>query len=110
MIGNLTCPCCGKKSKPELEQFVRQMEGDLGITVKINSAARCEEYNKKVGGEKNSAHLTGEAIDLSIPDNYIRFKVLEYLIEHDIDRAGIGSKFLHFDISKINPRPRIWVY
>lgn len=110
MIGKLTCPCCGKKPKPELEQFVRQMEADLGITLKVNSGARCEKHNQEVGGEKNSAHLTGEAVDLAIPDNYVRYKIIKYLIENDIDRFGIAKSFIHFDISKINPRPRIWVY
>jgi len=36
-----------------------------GNPIKINSFFRCEEFNKAVGGAKNSQHSKGEAIDMS---------------------------------------------
>lgn len=37
-----------------------------GKPIIVNSGYRCPELNKAVGGVKNSQHLTGEAVDITV--------------------------------------------
>ena len=78
-------------------------------SIKINSAYRCEEHNKKVGGSKTSQHLLGKAADITIQS----MKPIEVfaLIEDLIDlglmlQGGLGlyDTFVHYDIRKTKAR------
>ena len=95
------------------ETFVRMLEMmriSLGEPMVINSGYRCEKHNKKVGGAPNSAHLRGLAVDIKIPNNEYRYRLLKIAILFDIPRIGIGKDFVHLDIDRSLPHPRIWVY
>ena len=71
----------------------------------ITSAARCPEYNAKVGGAKNSKHLEGLAVDF-----YVRDVMLEIVHKHvEIIMEGWGGigfypnqNFIHVD-ARTNP-------
>lgn len=39
----------------------------LGVPIKIHSGYRSASLNKKVGGSQTSDHLTGRAVDISVP-------------------------------------------
>jgi len=66
--------------------------------VKITSGCRCEAYNKKVGGKKNSQHLVGRAADIQVEDKSPIF-VSEYAEHVMPNTGGIGrySNFTHID-------------
>jgi uncharacterized protein YcbK (DUF882 family) len=81
----------------------------LGTTLKVNSGYRTLEYNRKVGGAKDSMHLSASALDLrslywtadQLADLYeglIRLKL--------VPDGGLGryDTFIHIDIG----RPRRW--
>ena len=51
---------------PILERFREYVE----VPVTINSAYRTEKHNKNVGGEKNSYHLKGQALDIPFKTSY----------------------------------------
>ena len=75
----------------------------IGKPIQINSALRSEEYNKSIGGVKNSQHIMGRAADIVIKGmTPIEVsKVIEELIDKgDILQGGIGiySSFVHYDI------------
>ena len=80
----------------------------------INSGCRCEAHNKAVGGKPTSAHLTGEAVDISIGnsrDKYILMGCI-YMPHTLFSRVGIGRDFVHVDIcdGKNVPQNVLWGY
>ena len=90
-------------------QFLRDY---TGRPVRINSAYRSPEHNKKVGGSKTSQHLFGKAADITI-DSLKPIEVFT-LIEDLIDmglmlQGGLGlyDTFVHYDIRKTKAR---WNY
>ena len=112
----LACPCgCGlMPSKYAIEKLyaLRLMYAD---TIIINSAARCNEYNYKIGGSKKSYHTNRN--DESFPlrpcafdirwNNNIK-SILEYAM--NIGFAGFGfnpGNFLHIDLRLSGA---IWTY
>lgn len=41
----------------------------FGVPIRVSSFYRCPELNKKIGGAKNSQHVTGEALDMEMSEN-----------------------------------------
>ena len=76
----------------------------------INSGCRCPKHNAKVGGRKNSDHLTGEGADIFCDDSYSRFKITTALIAAGIERIGISGKFIHAGSCIDNPQQVVWLY
>ena len=75
----------------------------LNIPIKINSAYRSPSHNKKIGGVRNSQHITGKAVDIvakGITTNYLAFKINELIIKGKMLEGGvvIYDTFVHYDI------------
>lgn len=75
----------------------------LNIPIKINSAYRSPKHNKKIGGVKNSQHITGKAVDIvakGITTNYLAFKINELILKGKMLEGGIGiyDTFVHYDV------------
>ena len=75
----------------------------LNIPVTVNSAYRSVAHNKKIGGVKNSQHITGKAVDIvakGITTNYLAFKINELISKGKMLQGGIGiyDTFVHYDI------------
>ena len=51
--------------------------------VYVSSGYRCPSLNKAVGGDKNSAHMTGQAVDLICHDNLELLKWIVNNLEFD---------------------------
>ena len=71
VVGEFQCKCCG--DLPEnarsnevalVDNLLDQVRDVFGHEIKVNSGYRCPRHNAKVGGVKNSQHLTGEAADI----------------------------------------------
>jgi uncharacterized protein YcbK (DUF882 family) len=87
----------------------------LNIPIKINSAYRSPAHNKKVGGVKNSQHLTGKAVDIvakGITTNYLAYKINELIFKGKMLEGGIGiyDTFVHYDIYFDGKKKRRWDY
>ena len=81
----------------------------LNIPITINSAYRSPKHNKKIGGVKNSQHITGKAVDIvakGITTNYLAFKINELILKGKMLEGGIGiyDTFVHYDIRGIKAR------
>lgn len=102
------CKCgCGFDDINLLLVGILQYFRDLiGKPITINSACRCTTHNEEVGGEPNSYHVDGEAIDFTCVD----FFDLS-LIANRLHNWGGGfhfyqnRKFIHLD----NGPRRRWV-
>lgn len=83
---------------PELVKVLQDIRTHFGRPITINSAFRTPEYNKKVGGERQSQHLYGRAADIVIPGVSPK-KVAEYAEKLMPNKGGIGiySNFTHID-------------
>ncbi len=111
----VACPCgCGfdtfdaetVRIIQETIQTVGQENPNFDIRIKVLSACRCEEYNKKIGGSLGSQHIKGKAIDFVLYDKKSNKAIPTGRIYFLIDKAnqnkyGLGNypnnKFNHFD-------------
>jgi zinc D-Ala-D-Ala carboxypeptidase len=95
----------------ELMAMLEEAREKAGIPIVITSSYRTPEYNAKIGGKPNSAHLRGRAVDIAIYDGNQRYIIVKALLEAGFQRIGIGKTFLHADIDTQNlPAPVVWTY
>ena len=87
----------------ELAKNLQVIRDHVKQSIKINSAYRSPEWNKKVGGVSDSQHVKCKASDIVIsgltPTQVV--KILEELIASGkIKQGGIGlyPNFVHYDI------------
>lgn len=71
VVGEFQCKCCGELPENArsnevalVDNLLDQVRDVFGHEIKVNSGYRCPRHNAKVGGVKNSQHLTGEAADI----------------------------------------------
>ncbi len=96
--------------KPELVEMLDEARGLAGIPFKINSGFRSPEHNKRVGGSKNSDHLTGDAVDIACTTTQARFKIIDAALKVGLTRIGIGKNFVHLGLAKHKAQGVIWTY
>ena len=81
--------------------------------ISISSGPRCKKHNdsKKVGGVKDSEHLTGEGADLVCNTSLDRWNMLNAILQVGVTRIGIGKTFLHVGVDDISHATKmIWTY
>jgi uncharacterized protein YcbK (DUF882 family) len=111
------CPCSACIDNFIEKDLVEKLEGirvKLG-PLKINSGYRCPEHNKAVGGEPNSAHMSGLAADIQpIPVNVDDLDKLYNECFAQFDNIGDGRRlrFVHVDVRAKKPdgKKRTWTY
>lgn len=97
------CPDCGcYRMDPLIVSLFEQVREKAGNhPIHINSAFRCKEHNKTVGGERNSRHLLGMAMDMTPPDGLTpeQFKQIIETVPFFTTAGGIGlyDTFCHMD-------------
>ena len=80
-----------------------------GVPFTINSSIRCGKHNENVGGRINSAHLTGNAVDIKADSSGNRFKIIEALLCAGFNRIGVYDTFIHVDNDQSKPKKVLWV-
>lgn len=83
----------------ELVEKLQKLRDRLDVPLVINSAYRCPERNKQVGGVKNSQHIKGKAADISLETIDVDIERLAQ-IAHSVGFDGIGlyNTFIHLDV------------
>nr|DAX73674.1 MAG TPA: peptidase [Microviridae sp.] len=91
----------------ELIKVLEDIRTHFNKPVIITSGYRTPEYNKKVGGVKNSQHTKGTAADIKVK-NVLASKVQNYLSKKYPNKYGIGryNNFTHIDVRKKKARWR----
>lgn len=91
----------------EVMELVRTILG--GRPIFITSGYRGPKVNKAVGGSKNSAHLSGLAVDFACPDFGVPIEVCKALEPH-MKELGIDqliheyATWVHLGLSAADPR------
>ncbi len=100
------CPDCGKDKPidPHFIYLLQSLREKIGepIYVTKGGGLRCRKYNRKIGGYRNSAHLTGKAVDcrgkyISLIDFVRVAKSIGF------SRIGLYKSFIHIDILRPSP-------
>jgi uncharacterized protein YcbK (DUF882 family) len=79
------------------------------VPFSLQSAVRCPEHNKAVGGLQDSAHLSGWAVDIEARSAVARMRVVYGLIKAGVNRIGVYSTFVHADGDPTKPSNVMWV-
>ena len=87
------CSHCGSVIiDPELVRRLQKMRDELGEPIRINSAYRCPDYNRQIGGASNSQHTTGRAADLA--GTHLAELAEKYFFDGGI---GLYTNHIHVD-------------
>jgi len=107
-----TCKCGCGFSALNLDLLYRLdlIREVLGRPLVLDSGCRCEKRNRDQGGEENSDHLRGNAVDARAINSHTRFVIIDEALRLGIKRIGIAEKFLHLSVDLINPQGVIFLY
>ncbi len=111
----LACTHCGKGTlTPGTLERLERARVAADMPMKVNSGFRCPVHNAQLEeaglAEPNSAHMTGNAVDIAVHNSIERYKFLSAFVEAGFVRIGIGKTFLHVDDDEKKPQNCIWVY
>lgn len=83
----------------ELIDVLEDIRAHFNKPVIVTSGYRTPEYNRKIGGVKNSQHTKGTAADIKVSEVPAK-RVQKYLEDKYPDKYGIGSysNFTHIDV------------
>ena len=113
-----------KEGKTEGKELPSSWEEGIGVEEKallpiiINSGYRSPQLNRKIGGQPNSNHLTGCAVDIRVKDNEQLIQYAAILIEYanethqDFDELLLeknrhGAIWLHFAVKPSGNRRHV---
>jgi uncharacterized protein YcbK (DUF882 family) len=104
-----TSPDSADLMSPRLVFALDALRALVGRPFTINSAYRTAEWNKLQGGALSSAHLTGEAVDISTARWSYEDKrdLLLYARKLGFNGIGVADTFVHLDVK---PRVASWHY
>lgn len=94
----------------KLVEMLDKARNIAGVPFKLNSGFRTPEQNKKAGGVKDSAHMTGKAVDIACTSDSNRWKIITALQSVGFNRIGIAATFVHADIDTTKSASVIWLY
>ena len=92
------CGCGFDTIDAETLEVLEELREHFETPIVINSASRCIEHNKAVGGSPESQHLVSRAVDIRVI-NVLPSVVADYLDSLYPDKYGIGryTTFTHLD-------------
>ncbi len=99
------CKCGFSTVDIELIKVLEIVRNHFSAPIKINSACRCDEHNKKVGGSQGSKHKQGIAADIVVK-GVNPYDVYVFLDSFMPNHYGVGTykTFTHFDVRKLKAR------
>lgn len=94
------CKCgglCNKTMVDEaLVEILQKIRNHFGKPITINSAYRCKQHNKNVGGASSSYHTIGMAADIVVKDTDPK-EVAKYAESIGVLGIGLYETFVHID-------------
>ena len=109
----LACSCgCGMEMDSDFMIRLDRFRYYCGFPFIITSAARCEEYNRTIGGASRSKHVEGRAVDIAVRGKDALRIVTEASLFgfHGIGVSQKGqSRFIHID-DRPEDEKALWSY
>ena len=112
------CGACPESTHPPMDQDLVDRLDDirhvLGTRIRVTSGYRCPAHNAAIGGDPNSAHLTGQAVDIAwegpgtIGGRRRMLLGLALSVPSGIDRLEIAPRHLHLEHRPERPAA-VWV-
>lgn len=97
----------------ELAEQLQILRDHIGKPIRINSAYRSKEYNRRIGGVKNSMHIIGKAADLvasGMSARELNGVIIDLIRDGKMKEGGVGlyvsQGFVHYDIRGTRARWR----
>lgn len=107
-------PGSGNCMDRRLLTMLQQLEMRTGYPIFdwINSGARSESHNRKVGGASRSSHKipTCMAVDIGVPSTDIRNQLVYEARNLGFKRIGVGKTFVHLDVDESKSQYVAWGY
>lgn len=99
---DFACRCGRSECEAPLIDMITALKLDglrleFGEPMIVDSGSRCQHQNQRVGGEKNSQHLLGKAVDIRCPDGLYLRRLLLLAIKHGFTGIGIKTHMMHLD-------------
>lgn len=110
-LSEFQCPCdaChGGRPSIDLVNKLQVLSDLTKLPIRITSGIRCELHNSAVGGEKDSQHLYGNAVDVACPDSNTRFKIMQAAFQIGFTGIGIAKNYIHLDVGHTSAT--CWTY
>jgi len=104
------CGCGEVVIDSRVLDILEKLRKHLKKPVVINSAYRCVKHNRAIGGVPGSAHIRGYAVDIKALHSATRHRIIDFLLKEGIQRVGVASSFVHFDVDPDKPKPALWTY
>ena len=101
---------CGREMPDDVKQNIQKLANSLqvlrdklGKSITINSGYRSPKHNAKIGGAKNSQHLTGKAADIAVQGftpKQVAETIENLISQGKMTQGGLGvySTWIHYDI------------
>jgi len=99
-----------KVINPALLDHLNILHELLKRAVTVESGLRCEFWNTKVGGVKDSEHMAGDAVDVVCTTSKDRFDIVRFSWRAGFKRVGVGKTFIHLDVSPTKTPEVLWLY
>lgn len=114
MPNEFSCQCgCGGGFSDMDERLLLLLDAArtaADVPFRISSAYRCDRHNEAVGGVEESAHTSGNAVDIIARSGYEKWRIVQALMDVGLNRIGISKSFIHVDNDPSKPSPVIWTY
>ena len=105
------CGCGADHVSMALVEQLQRLRNFIRRPIVITSGVRCTAYNASVGGEPDSAHLTGDGADIACFASHTRWQMKRLIYQWQLfNRIGTGDTFLHLDVSLALPQEMEWTY
>ena len=110
----VVCKCgCGLQNMtPEALAKFDEVREYVARPLKIASGVRCEDHNKSVGGEANSAHCKGYAFDIVCANGAERYELIQAMMTKGVIRIGAykNQMIVHMDVAPAPwPQDVLWI-
>jgi len=108
----LSCdpPCHIDDIDPDMWLRLDLLRKKLGEPIILSSAYRTKEYEISKGRKGTSAHCIGLAVDVRCSNSAYRYRLICSALDCGFYRIGIGTNFVHLDISTNHAQNVIWTY
>ena len=85
---------------PEVWTKLETLAQSLGRVLTLNSAYRSPEYNRRIGGARNSMHVQRKAVDIQWGTSSVQGRVdmIQKAIDAGFTGIGCYNSFIHVDI------------